>query len=74
MQYTIVAAEDIHDVIDELIVTNLKWHYDNLGKEQRIPFVSHDHIVEDDYVKKMRKALKRVIGFYSVVPKKDNDE
>lgn len=73
MQYTIVAATNIDDVIDELIVTNLKWHYDHFGEEQRIPFVSHNTEEEAKYVKQMRKALKRVINFYSVQPLEDNN-
>lgn len=56
--------KDTHDLVDELIVKELLWHYENFLEPQRIPFISFDPGEEDQYVKKMRKSLKRVIKFY----------
>jgi hypothetical protein len=52
------------DALDQLIVESLQYHYHNFGVKQDIPFVSHDAVEESEYIKKMRKALKRVIKFY----------
>lgn len=73
-QTTIVHSGEWTDVLDELIVEELLWHYDNFGTPTSIPHVSHDADEEAKYVKQMRKALKRVIDFYSVKPLDDNDE
>lgn len=48
----------------DIVIDDLLWHYDNFGAEQQIPFVSYDADEELRYVKKMRKALKRVLKFY----------
>ena len=60
LSYTTVTIKDKHD----FIIDDLLWHYDNFGTEQKIPFVSHNADEELRYVKKMRKALKRVLKFY----------
>lgn len=52
------------DPVEKFIVEELKWHYENFGEGQSIPFVSHDPEEEKKYIRKMRKALKTVIKFY----------
>ena len=56
--------KDLHEWFDERIVEELKWHYDNYGTKQDVPFWSYDKEEEARYVKKMRKSLKRVIKFF----------
>lgn len=55
---------DPNDIIEKLVVADLKWHYENFCTQQRVPHVSYDKTEEDKYVRKMRKALKRVLEFY----------
>lgn len=52
------------EALDRIIVQDLKWHYENFEQDQGTPFVSIDSGEEAAYVRKMRKALKRVIKFY----------
>lgn len=59
-EHVTVTIKDKYDIVTD----DLLWHYDNFGKEQQIPFVSYDPDEELRYVKKMRKALKRVLKFY----------
>lgn len=73
-QTTIIHSGEWADALGELIVEDLFWHYNHFGKPTSIPHVSHDAGEEAKYVKQMRKALKRVIDFYSVKPLEDNDE
>lgn len=73
-QTTIVHSGEWADALGELIVEDLFWHYNHFGKSSSIPHVSYDADEEAKYVKQMRKALKRVIDFYSVKPLEDNDE
>lgn len=73
-QTTIVHYGEWADALGELIVEDLLWHYDNFGMPMSVPHVSHDPDEEAKYVKQMRKALKRIINFYSVEPLEDNDE
>lgn len=52
------------ETLDRIIVQDLKWHYENFEQDPGMPFVSIDSGEEAAYVRKMRKALKRVIKFY----------
>lgn len=57
---------DPNDIIEKLVVADLKWHYEKFDPERHntVPFVSMDDTEEAKYVRKMRKALKRVLEFY----------
>ena len=54
------------DVVDKLVVRDLRWHYDNMLEPiPNIPHYSSDPDEEKKQVKKMLKAFKKVINYYS---------
>ena len=52
------------EAVNAIVADDLLWHYKNFGKKQKMPFESFDEYVEAAYVKKMRNALKIVLGYY----------
>jgi hypothetical protein len=56
-----IEIDDLH--FAEVVCKDLKWHYDNFAEGG--VFYSKDKEEEEKEVKKMRKALKKVINFYS---------
>lgn len=52
------------ELLDEILLQELLWHYNNFCQKQTIPFVSHDPEEEAKHVQKMRKSFKRVIKYF----------
>lgn len=61
--YTI-SIDEYADFAERVTVSNLIEQYNYFKNGLPIPFVSYDPEIEKKHVKKMLKALKRVIKYY----------
>ena len=55
------------EFIQQIIVEELKWHYLSIAPNApnaRPPMFSYDEEIDKKEVKKLRKALKRVLEYY----------
>ena len=52
------------EFIQQIIVEELKWHYLSIAPNARPPIFSYDEEIDKKEVKKLRKALKRVLEYY----------
>lgn len=52
------------ELAEKIVIEELKWHYDHLVPNAKPPMYSYDEEVDKAKVKKLRKALKRVLDFY----------
>lgn len=52
------------EFVEKIIVEELKWHYLHAVPNARPPMFSYDEETDKKEVKKLRKALKRVLEYY----------
>ena len=55
------------EFVQKIIVEELKWHYYHTKPNDKPPVFSYDEKVDQREVKKLRKALKRVLEYYGCI-------
>lgn len=57
---------DTNDFAEQIVIQELTWHLENTQPSETVPMFSFDPKEEAKEVKKLRKALKRVLEYYGV--------
>lgn len=57
---------DTNDFAEQIVIQELTWHLEHTQPSDTFPMFSFDPKEEAKEVKKLRKALKRVLEYYGV--------
>ena len=62
-----------YDEIDRIVREEMMEVMNSMYNKTGIPFVSHDPVIEQRFIRKMHKAAKRIYNYYSMPEDKINE-